>query len=70
MISLNCSILSFQSKVKALRQNHPGMYQNVACIRTNAMKYLPNYFKKVSSKLNVGLFNALKRETALNYCHL
>lgn len=21
-------------------------YQNIACIRTNAMKYLPNYFKK------------------------
>lgn len=24
----------------------PGGYQNVACIRTNAMKYLPNFFEK------------------------
>ncbi|BHF67431.1 tRNA (guanine-N(7)-)-methyltransferase [Sparganum proliferum] len=35
-----------QSKITALRQNHPGSYQNIACIRTNAMKYLPNYIKK------------------------
>lgn len=33
-------------RITALRQQHPDMYQNVACIRTNAMKYLPNYFKK------------------------
>ena len=33
-------------RIKALRVKHPGSYQNIACIRTNAMKYLPNYFNK------------------------
>jgi len=35
-----------QDRIIALRQLHSGSYQNVACIRTNAMKFLPNYFKK------------------------
>ena len=30
----------------ALRKAHPGQYQNIHVIRTNAMKYLPNYFHK------------------------
>ncbi|XP_034101702.1 tRNA (guanine-N(7)-)-methyltransferase [Drosophila albomicans] len=29
-----------------LKSNETSGYQNIACIRTNAMKYLPNYFKK------------------------
>ncbi|KAJ8948175.1 hypothetical protein NQ318_010448 [Aromia moschata] len=33
-------------RIAALRSQHPGEYQNIACVRTNAMKYLPNYFKK------------------------
>ncbi|XP_052897211.1 tRNA (guanine-N(7)-)-methyltransferase [Anopheles moucheti] len=33
-------------RIKALRQRHKGKYENIACIRTNAMKYLPNYFHK------------------------
>lgn len=33
-------------RIKALRKLHPGEYNNIACIRTNAMKYLPNYFRK------------------------
>lgn len=33
-------------RIAALRNQHPGEYQNIACLRTNAMKYLPNYFKK------------------------
>uniref|UniRef100_A0A1L8DAW7 tRNA (guanine-N(7)-)-methyltransferase n=1 Tax=Nyssomyia neivai TaxID=330878 RepID=A0A1L8DAW7_9DIPT len=33
-------------KIKVLRTNNPGSYENIACIRTNAMKYLPNYFHK------------------------
>ncbi|XP_055843840.1 tRNA (guanine-N(7)-)-methyltransferase [Episyrphus balteatus] len=33
-------------RIKALRTLNPGSYGNIACIRTNAMKYLPNYFKK------------------------
>lgn len=33
-------------RITALRSQNPGQFQNIACIRTNAMKYLPNYFKK------------------------
>lgn len=33
-------------RIKALRAHEPGKYGNIACIRTNAMKYLPNFFKK------------------------
>lgn len=33
-------------RIKALRSQNPGQYQNIACLRTNAMKYLPNFFKK------------------------
>jgi len=33
-------------RIAALRVKHPGRYGNVACVRTNAMKYLPNYFLK------------------------
>ena len=33
-------------KIAALRQQQSGCYQNVAVLRTNAMKYLPNYFEK------------------------
>lgn len=35
-------------RITALRQKNSETlaYQNIACIRTNAMKYLPNYFKK------------------------
>jgi len=33
-------------RIAALRSQNPGQYQNIACLRTNAMKYLPNYFRK------------------------
>lgn len=33
-------------RIKALRVQHPEQYQNVAVLRTNAMKYLPNFFHK------------------------
>ena len=33
-------------RVVALRQQQPGKYTNIACMRTNAMKYLPNFFRK------------------------
>ena len=40
-------------RIIALREQHPasssggpGMYQNISVVRTNAMKYLPNYFVK------------------------
>ncbi|KAL3994340.1 putative methyltransferase family protein [Acanthocheilonema viteae] len=35
-----------QDKILALRVREPGKYRNVACLRTNAMKYLPNYFRR------------------------
>ncbi|PIO27292.1 hypothetical protein AB205_0165890 [Aquarana catesbeiana] len=35
-----------QDRIKSLRASHPGQYQNIACIRSNAMKYLPNFFRK------------------------
>lgn len=39
-----------QDRIKALRKTEnkecPGDFQNIACIRTNAMKHLPNFFKK------------------------
>ena len=35
-----------KDRITALREEFPGKYQNIACIRTNAMKYLPNFFKK------------------------
>ncbi|KAF9162584.1 tRNA (guanine-N(7)-)-methyltransferase (tRNA(m7G46)-methyltransferase) [Actinomortierella ambigua] len=33
-------------KILALRQNHPGQYENASIIRMNAMKFLPNFFEK------------------------
>lgn len=35
-----------QDRIRALRVQHKGEYNNIACIRSNAMKYLPNFFKK------------------------
>jgi len=35
-----------RDRIKALRLKHQGQFSNVACIRTNAMKYLPNFFRK------------------------
>ncbi|TPP66737.1 tRNA (Guanine-N(7)-)-methyltransferase [Fasciola gigantica] len=35
-----------QEKIRALRFHHPGSYGNIACLRTNAMKFLPNFFHK------------------------
>ena len=33
-------------RIEALRQEEPGVYQNAACLRTNCMRYLPNFFEK------------------------
>ena len=35
-----------RDRIKALRLQKPGEFTNVACIRSNAMKYLPNFFRK------------------------
>ena len=33
-------------RIRALRKQYPEQYTNISCLRTNAMKYLPNYFHK------------------------
>lgn len=33
-------------RIEALRDQNPGKYENIACMRTNAMKHLPNFFQK------------------------
>lgn len=37
-----------QERIKALRNQNAasGLYQNIACLRANTMKFLPNFFKK------------------------
>uniref|UniRef100_A0A3B1IC77 tRNA (guanine-N(7)-)-methyltransferase n=1 Tax=Astyanax mexicanus TaxID=7994 RepID=A0A3B1IC77_ASTMX len=35
-----------QDRIRSLRAAEPGQYQNIACLRSNAMKYLPNFFSK------------------------
>ena len=41
---------------QALRKQNPGQYENVACVRTNAMKLLPNFFSKGQLKAMFFLF--------------
>ena len=35
-----------RDRIVALRTQNPGQYENIACLRGNAMKYLPNFFVK------------------------
>ncbi|XP_075880614.1 tRNA (guanine-N(7)-)-methyltransferase [Nelusetta ayraudi] len=35
-----------RDRIQSLRASEPGNYQNIACLRSNAMKYLPNFFSK------------------------
>lgn len=35
-------------RIRALRQEKPGQYENASVLRTNSMKYLPNFFPKAS----------------------
>lgn len=35
-----------RDRIQSLRASEPEKYQNIACIRSNAMKYLPNFFCK------------------------
>jgi len=35
-------------RIMALRQENPGQYENCSVLRTNSMKYLPNFFPKAS----------------------
>ncbi|OMP88124.1 tRNA (guanine-N(7)-)-methyltransferase [Diplodia seriata] len=48
-MEIRTSVTEFvQEKAKALRAQNVGSdaYQNVACLRANAMKFLPNFFRK------------------------
>lgn len=45
-----------KDRIKALRNQNPGQYENIACIRTNAMKLLPNFFSKGQLKAMFFLF--------------
>ena len=45
-----------QDRIKALRAQNTGCYGNIAVLRTNAMKYLPNYFRKGQLKKMFFLF--------------
>ena len=35
-----------KERILALRRDQAGGYENAACLRTNAMKFLPHYFRK------------------------
>ncbi|KMZ64909.1 tRNA (guanine-N(7)-)-methyltransferase [Zostera marina] len=35
-----------KERILALRMSIPGQYENISVVRTNSMKYLPNYFTK------------------------
>lgn len=35
-----------KERILALRAGNPGQYENISVVRTNSMKYLPNYFGK------------------------
>ena len=35
-----------KERISSLRVANPGQYQNVSVVRTNSMKYIPNYFEK------------------------
>lgn len=35
-----------KERILALRTANPGKYENVSVVRTNSMKYIPNYFEK------------------------
>jgi tRNA (guanine-N7-)-methyltransferase len=35
-----------RDRIQSLRNLNSGQYRNIACLRTNAMKYLPNFFEK------------------------
>lgn len=35
-----------KERIAALRVANPGQYRNVSVVRTNSMKYIPNYFEK------------------------
>ena len=51
-----------KERIKALRREQAGAYGNVAVARTNAMKYLPNYFGRGQLEKLFFLFPVSKAE--------
>ncbi|KAL8950121.1 MAG: hypothetical protein Q9222_003821 [Ikaeria aurantiellina] len=45
---IGCGFGGLLDRIKALRNQNAdtGLYQNIACLRANTMKFLPNFFKK------------------------
>ncbi|XP_078174898.1 tRNA (guanine-N-7) methyltransferase [Carex rostrata] len=35
-----------KDRIEGLRATNPGQYNNISVVRTNSMKYIPNYFEK------------------------
>jgi hypothetical protein len=50
-----------QERIQKLRIKNPGQYQNISVVHTNAMKYLPHYFKKGQVHFQV--------PKNINFCH-
>ena len=47
-------------RIKALRVQEPGHYQNVSIMRMNAMKFLPNFFEKGQVSISFFLMYIMK----------
>ena len=46
-LELRTKVVTFvEERIEKLRSKNPGKYNNVAVLRANAMKYIPNYFNK------------------------
>ncbi|NXA43367.1 TRMB methyltransferase, partial [Eudromia elegans] len=45
-----------RDRIRALRAAQPGRYDNIACVRSNAMKHLPNFFRKGQARLSKMFF--------------
>lgn len=45
-----------KERILALRTGNPGQYKNISVVRTNSMKYIPNYFEKGQLKKMFFLF--------------
>lgn len=46
-LEIRVKVLDYvKDRIEALRSQNTGQYENIACLRTNAMKHLPNYFFK------------------------
>ena len=60
-----------QDRIKALRAQNPKKFNNIACIRSNAMKYLPNFFRKGQVNFVTSFFlNNFRLTWSLDYLKL